>query len=59
MKNAIEYEAEYFDRKGRLVKRRVTVGATLVTTAGLVVLGLTGHGVWSDILTLVKTLKWW
>ncbi|MGA2149313.1 MAG: hypothetical protein ABSH49_30610 [Bryobacteraceae bacterium] len=59
MQKAFEYEAEYRDKNGRLVKRRVSIGAALATTAGLVILGLTGHGVWSDITTVLKAIKWW
>jgi hypothetical protein len=54
MKNLFEYEVEY-DPKGRPLKRRIIVGAMV----GLVVLALTGHGVWNDIAGLVKALKWW
>lgn len=58
MHKAIEYEVKY-DRKGRPIERRWSIGPILVTTFGTLVLALTGHTLWNGIVTFVKAVKWW
>ena len=58
MKNGFEYEAEY-DPRGKLVKKRLTVGPILITTMAGLVLSLTGHTVWAGLAGLWKAIRWW
>ena len=57
MHKAIEFKTKLKD--GKVVEREWSVGPVLVTTAATVILALTGHTIWSDILAAVKTVKGW
>lgn len=59
MNKAFEYEWKGHDRKGRPVERRLSVGAVSITTFATVLLTLTGHGMMSGLMSLLKALKWW
>jgi hypothetical protein len=58
MQKAFEYEAE-FDKSGRLLRRRWSIGPVLITSMAGLVLALTGHSLRSGISAFVKTVKWW
>lgn len=59
VRNAFEFEEEVSDRHGRTRRRRISVGPVLITSVSTLLLALTGHSVWSVVVSLAKELKWW
>ena len=57
MQKAFEYESK-FDRNGKLLERRWSIGPVLVTSTFALILALTGHTIWNGILPLLKAVKW-
>ncbi len=55
MHKAVEYEAE-FDKNGRLLKRRWSIGPAFITTIAALILALTGHTIFHELCKLLETV---
>jgi hypothetical protein len=58
MDKAFEYEVR-FRKDGKALERRWSVGPVLITSVVALILSLTGHTVRTEIITLLKTIRWW
>lgn len=58
MQKAFEYEVE-FNQPGRVLKRRLSIGPVLITTAATLLLTFTGHTLIGGLTKLWLAVKWW
>ena len=58
MHKALEYEVR-FGKDGKPLERRWSVGPVFITTGAAVLLALTGHTAWTELITVLNALKWW
>ena len=58
MHKAFEYEAE-FDKGGRRLKVRWSIGPVMITTAAGIYLALTGHTIWNKLADMIALIRSW
>jgi hypothetical protein len=59
MQHAFEYEWKGYDRKGRPIERRWSIGAVVVRGFVGLLLALSGHTLINGLVKLWLAVKWW